>query len=187
VASEPELGPTEASARLGDFLTVDVRGEHEFHGPLGHIRGALLIPLPELEARAKELPRDRALLLVCRSGVRSAKACAQLGALGFGPTTNLAGGMMAWGHAGLTVERPRYASPAALVENALAWLAQVTAQPLAAVRERLQGALAAAAEARNAAEAGRALDWVEQVARNGGNPPDLGLSMTAFRAALGAF
>lgn len=186
MAGEAELAPGEASARLAEFLTLDVRGEHEFHGPLGHIRGALLIPLPELEARASELPRDRALLLVCRSGARSGKACAQLAALGFGPATNLLGGMIAWGRAGLAVERPRYASAAELVANALAWLAQVTAQPPGAVRERLRGALDAAAEASSAADAGRALDWIDSAARASGPPPDLALSMAAFRAALGA-
>ena len=64
---------------------VDVRAEHEFRGPLGRVRGSTLVPLPELEERARELPRGRPLLLVCRSGARSGKACEQLAALGIGP------------------------------------------------------------------------------------------------------
>lgn len=184
MAGEKELTAKEAGARLAEFLPVDVRGAHEFHGPLGHIRGATLIPLPELEARAAELPRGRALLLVCRSGARSAKACAQLAALGLGPTTNLAGGMMAWGNAGLPVERTRFASPAALVENAVAWLAQVTSQSPAAVYAILKGALGGPAEPHGAADAARALDWIENAAQEAGSPPDLALSMRAFRAAL---
>jgi rhodanese-related sulfurtransferase len=181
-----EIAPAEANARLADFVPVDVRGAHEFAGPLGHVRGARLIPLPELEARAGELPHGRALLLVCRSGARSAKACQQLEALGYGPAHNLTGGMIAWNRAGLVVERPRYANTAALVDNALAWLAQVTAQTPADVRARLDGALGTGAEAPSRADAARALDWIEQAARAAGPPPDTDLSLAAFRAALAA-
>jgi len=181
-----ELGPQEANARLGDFLTVDVRGAHEFDGPLGRVRGAKLIPLPELEARAGELPRGRELLLVCRSGARSAKASQQLEALGYGPATNLVGGMIAWNRAGLAIEKPRYAGAAALIENAIAWLAQVTAQPRDAVRARLEAEASGAAAARTKHDAARALDWIEAAARAGGSPPDTDLSLAAFRAALAA-
>ena len=72
MANVKEIAATEAQRQIEKFLTVDVRGAHEFDGPLGHVSGSLLIPLPELEARAAELPRGRALLLVCRSGARSA-------------------------------------------------------------------------------------------------------------------
>ena len=186
MAEIKELGPAAANGRLGDFLAVDVRGAHEFAGPLGHVRGSLLIPLPELEARARELPRGKALLLVCRSGVRSGKACQQLEALGYGPATNLTGGMIAWNRAGLAIERPRYANAAALADNALAWLAQVSAQPRDAVRAQLAAELGAASDARNAADAARVLDWVEAAARAAGSPPDTDLSLAAFRAALAA-
>ena len=181
-----ELDASAVKARLGDFLTVDVRGAHEFEGPLGHLRGSVLIPLPELEARAGELPRGQALLLVCRSGARSGKACQQLEALGYGPATNLTGGMIAWNRAGLAVELPRYANAGALAENALAWLAQVSAQPRDAVRARLSAELGAASDARNSADAARVLDWIEAAAGAAGSPPDTDLSLAAFRAALAA-
>lgn len=182
-----ELQASEAATKLGDFLAVDVRGAHEFEGPLGHLSGARLIPLPELEARVGELPRGRALLLVCRSGARSAKACQQLEALGLGPATNLTGGMIAWNRAGLPVERARSASPAALVENAVLWLAQVTAQAPDAVRAKLAGALGAAARGQGAADAARALDWIEAAAGEAASPPpDLAMSLAAYRAALAA-
>jgi rhodanese-related sulfurtransferase len=181
-----ELGPEEANAKLGEFLTVDVRGAHEFDGPLGHLRGAKLIPLPELEARAGELPRGKELLLVCRSGARSAKACQQLEALGYGPATNLVGGMIAWNRARLATELPRYADAAALVENAIAWLAQVTAQPRDAVRARLDAEASGAAGTSTKPAAARALDWIERAARAAGSPPDTDLSLAAFRAALAA-
>jgi len=184
VANVREIAPSDASARIGEFLAVDVRGAHEFAGPLGRVRGAVLIPLPELELRARELPRGKALLLVCRSGARSAKACQQLEALGYGPTTNLTGGMMAWNRAGLAVERARFADAAALVDNALAWLAQVSAQTLAAVRAKLDAALGTAAEIPKRSDAARVLDWIEEEARAAGPPPDTDLSLAAFRAAL---
>jgi rhodanese-related sulfurtransferase len=181
-----EIAPAAASARLAEFVTVDVRGAHEFAGPLGHVRGARLIPLPELEARAGELPREKPLLLVCRSGARSGRACQQLEALGYGPATNLTGGMIAWNLAGLAVDRPGFASAAALVDNALAWLAQVTAQTPADVRAKLDAALGSAAERPERSDAARALDWIEQAARAAGPPPDTDLSLAAFRAALAA-
>lgn len=172
-----ELTPGDVAKRLGDFLPVDVRGPHEFEGPLGHVAGAVLIPLPELEARAAELPRNRALLLICRSGVRSAKACQLLEAHGFGPATNLAGGMIAWNHAGLERAIPRYADAAGLLDNALAWLAQVTAQPRDAVRADLM-------RDTEDDDVARALDWIEARARAAGTPPDTDLSLAAFRAAF---
>jgi rhodanese-related sulfurtransferase len=179
-----EIAPAEAAKRLGEFLAVDVRGVHEFAGPLGHVAGSVLIPLPELELRAGELPKAKQLLLVCRSGARSAKACAQLEALGYGPATNLTGGMIAWNRAGLATEKPHYADAAKLVDNALAWLAQVTAQKPDAVRASLSADTGSASEGRTKSDAARVLDWIEQKARAAGSPPDTDLSLAAFRAAL---
>ena len=98
-----ELSPREAIERLSELVVIDVRGEDEFEGRLGHVEGAKLVPLPDLEARIAELPRSRALLIVCRSGARSAKACALLEAHGFASLANLVGGMLAWNDEGLPV------------------------------------------------------------------------------------
>lgn len=98
-----DLNPQEAWARRNEFVIVDVREDDEYHGPLGHIEGARSIPLPELAKRSGELPRNRMLLLVCRSGARSAKACAQLGDAGFPSIANLVGGMIAWHRESLPV------------------------------------------------------------------------------------
>ena len=181
---ETELSPADAAARLAEFIAIDVRSEHEFSGPLGRVAGARLIPLPALIQRASEIPRGRPLLLICRSGARSAKACAQLAELGLGPTVNLAGGMIGWNRAQLPVERTRPESVASLLESALAWLAQVTAQAPDAARAKLLAALGeerAALAAPTRGFAGRALD---AIARLAGAPPDLDLSLAAFRAAL---
>ena len=179
-----ELTPQQAAARLAEFEAIDVRGEHEFAGPLGRVAGARLIPLPVLAQRTGEIPRDQSLLLICRSGVRSAKACAQLAELGFGPTVNLTGGMIAWNLARLPVERTRPASLAALLENAVAWLAQVTAQAPDAARAKLLAELgqeSALLSAPTRSGTTRALDAIAALA---GTPPDLDLSLAAFRAAL---
>jgi len=75
---------------------VDVRDAQEFAGPLGHITGARLLPLSELEKRAGELSKDRPVVTVCRAGARSAQAAALLRKAGFEQVANLAGGMLRW-------------------------------------------------------------------------------------------
>jgi glyoxylase-like metal-dependent hydrolase (beta-lactamase superfamily II)/rhodanese-related sulfurtransferase len=90
----------EEHARL--VQVVDVREPEEFSGPLGHIRGAVPIPLGALAERAGELAQDQPIVAVCRSGGRSAQATAILREAGFNDVANLAGGMLRWraeGHA----------------------------------------------------------------------------------------
>ena len=66
-----------------------------------HAEGAQLIPLSEFETRYAELPKDRELVMICRSGARSARAGEFLKAQGYGQVVNLAGGTMAWVEGGL--------------------------------------------------------------------------------------
>jgi glyoxylase-like metal-dependent hydrolase (beta-lactamase superfamily II)/rhodanese-related sulfurtransferase len=75
---------------------IDVREPDEYVGPLGHIRGAKLIRSDSSTARADELPRDRPLVMVCRSGARSAQATVLLQRAGFPQVANLNGGMLRW-------------------------------------------------------------------------------------------
>jgi sulfur dioxygenase len=86
---------------------VDVREPGEYTGQLGHIPGSRLIPLRDLARRAEELEpfKQRPLVAVCRSGVRSTTAAAILTSMGFELVYNLKGGMLAWNDAGLPVER----------------------------------------------------------------------------------
>lgn len=86
---------------------VDVREATEYTGPLGHIHGAVLLPLGELAARAGDLVRERPVVAVCRSGARSAQACVILQRAGFSDVANLAGGMLRWRGEGLAVEGGR--------------------------------------------------------------------------------
>ena len=68
-------------------LLLDVREYPEFAG--GHLPGARLLPLAELERRVGELPKDCEIVCVCRSGRRSAEAAAKLGQLGFANVSQL--------------------------------------------------------------------------------------------------
>jgi hydroxyacylglutathione hydrolase len=82
-------------------FVLDVRSAAEFAE--GHIPGARNINYTQLPLRVGEIPRDRPLIVNCRSGGRSSRAVAYLQHLGF-DAANLAGGMMMWERAGLPVE-----------------------------------------------------------------------------------
>jgi glyoxylase-like metal-dependent hydrolase (beta-lactamase superfamily II)/rhodanese-related sulfurtransferase len=90
---------------LGDVQIVDVRDPDEYGGILGHIHGARLIPLEDLRAHLDGLDKDAGIVTVCRSGARSAQAVTVLEKAGFARVANLSGGMIAWNHARLPVER----------------------------------------------------------------------------------
>lgn len=98
-----EIAVNEAARRIDDYLAIDVREEDEYHGPLGHLPGAVLHPLASIPEALEAIDRGRRLLLVCRSGRRSHEACARLQAAGFRDVVNLAGGMLAWNEARLPV------------------------------------------------------------------------------------
>lgn len=86
-------------------LVLDVREESEYKA--GHVLNAKLVPLGKLNERIGELEkyRDKPVVVVCRSGARSANACALLGKRGFAEVYNLAGGMIAWQKANLPVKK----------------------------------------------------------------------------------
>jgi adenylyltransferase/sulfurtransferase len=89
-----EITARELSHRLGEIALIDVRDPGEFAA--GHVEGATLIPLTELPRRTGEVPRDRDVVLYCRSGSRSARAQQLLQDAGFTRVRNLAGGLEAW-------------------------------------------------------------------------------------------
>lgn len=88
-----------------DAIILDVREENEFK--TGHILNAKLIPLGQLAGRITELERYRAqpVIVYCRTGQRSASACALLGKQGFSQASNLEGGVVAWQKAGLPLQK----------------------------------------------------------------------------------
>lgn len=79
-------------------ILVDLRTPAEFRGPRGHIRGAMNIPLAELEARLGELegPEPRAVVLIDERGVGALKAARLLQARGHSWFYVLDGGFHAW-------------------------------------------------------------------------------------------
>jgi rhodanese-related sulfurtransferase len=99
-----EVEPHWLEENLAKVRVLDVREPNEFSGPLGHIRGATLVPLGDLAVRAQELPKDKPIVAVCRAGSRSAQATVILREAGFSDVANLAGGMLRWRAEGHTVE-----------------------------------------------------------------------------------
>lgn len=90
------------SADPRPFL-LDVREPWEFVA--GHVPGAALIPLGELEQRVSEIPRDRPIFAICHSGQRSLAAAGYLLALGYREVVNVDGGTAAWMERGYPVEK----------------------------------------------------------------------------------
>jgi glyoxylase-like metal-dependent hydrolase (beta-lactamase superfamily II)/rhodanese-related sulfurtransferase len=99
-----EIQPHSLEEAGDKIQIIDVREPPEYNGPLGHIRGAKLIPLGELPKRAIELARERPIVAVCRSGARSAQATVILQQAGLKDVANLAGGMLRWRADGHAVE-----------------------------------------------------------------------------------
>ncbi len=99
-----EIDPHGLEEHQGPLQILDVREADEFTGPLGHIVGAVLIPLGQLAARVEEVARDRPIVAVCRAGSRSAQATAILQQAGFTEIANLNGGMLRWRAEGYPVE-----------------------------------------------------------------------------------
>ncbi|GGO18401.1 rhodanese-like domain-containing protein [Deinococcus humi] len=98
-----EVTPQEGQKRVEQgAMLVDVREQNEYDEI--HAQDATLLPLSELESRFSELPRDRELVMICRSGARSARAGEYLMQNGYDRVVNLGGGTLAWAEAGLPTE-----------------------------------------------------------------------------------
>lgn len=102
------LSPTEAMNMIrtdSSLVLLDVRTPAEFGDELGHLKGAQLLPVQELDARIAELEplKDRPILVYCRSGSRSSRAADRLAEQGY-TIFMLEGGMLDWNASGLPVE-----------------------------------------------------------------------------------
>ena len=84
-------------ADSADVVLLDVRTEGEFKGNLGHLPGAVLIPIQELENRLNELDeyKNKEIIVYCRSGNRSGTGAQILNEKGFN-AVNMLGGMIEW-------------------------------------------------------------------------------------------
>jgi sulfur-carrier protein adenylyltransferase/sulfurtransferase len=106
VAKVPAVTVSELRDRLeaepAPFL-LDVREPWEYVA--GHVPGAALIPLGDLERRVSEVPRDRPVFAICHSGQRSLAAAGYLQTLGYADVTNVDGGTAAWMERGYPVDK----------------------------------------------------------------------------------
>ena len=94
-----EISVADAAAKraAGAFI-LDVRQPDEWNAV--HIPGATLIPLDKLEERVNEVPKDKEVVVVCRSGNRSQAGRDILKNAGFTQVTSMAGGVTQWKAAG---------------------------------------------------------------------------------------
>ena len=104
-AGYADLSTAEVNALLGKVRLIDVRQPDEFRGDLGHIAGAELVPLGVLPAVSASWPRDETLVVICRSGGRSAQGAGTLARMGFSRVHNMVGGMIRWNADRRPVER----------------------------------------------------------------------------------
>jgi DMSO/TMAO reductase YedYZ molybdopterin-dependent catalytic subunit/rhodanese-related sulfurtransferase len=100
-AAAPEMGARAAAALVdAGALLLDVREPGEWQD--GHVAQAWLLPMGQVARHRSDLPQDRRIVVVCRSGGRSAAVAEALRAWGL-DAVNLSGGMTAWAVAGLPV------------------------------------------------------------------------------------
>ena len=100
-----EVTPITVHDTLGSARIVDVREPHEYGDALGHVAEAALVPLSDLRDAASAWDRQAPIILVDRSGGRSALAAAMLVRMGFDDVMSMTGGMLAWNDAGLPIVR----------------------------------------------------------------------------------
>jgi phage shock protein E len=86
-------------------FVLDVRAPEEF--VTGHLPGAVNIPYDQVAARLAEVPKDKDVVLYCRSGRRAAMAAEVLAANGYSRLKHLEGDMPAWIAQGRPVETPK--------------------------------------------------------------------------------
>ena len=106
-----EVAPGAFHAAVADAVVIDVREPSEFE--TGHIPGAINIPRGVLEFQVDAhpavanvsdpalSPKERPIVVVCRTGGRAALSAVNLQRLGFADVRSIAGGVLAWGEAGL--------------------------------------------------------------------------------------
>ncbi len=85
-----------------DVVLIDVREQWEYDE--AHIPNITLIPMGEIENRLDEIPKDKEVILTCRSGNRSGQVTELLQQKGFDNVHNMQGGIVAWQKAGYAVE-----------------------------------------------------------------------------------
>jgi hydroxyacylglutathione hydrolase len=103
-----EVGIDAIDSAPPNAVLVDVREPEEF--AYGHVPNAVNLPQADLATRLSELPRDRPILMICQSGMRSLRSAQFLRQEGFQDVATVAGGTAAWRAAGRPVEATEAAS-----------------------------------------------------------------------------
>ncbi|GIV71200.1 rhodanese-like domain-containing protein [Caldilinea sp.] len=104
VKVKAKITPAEYQARFGanaDHILIDVRTPEEFAG--GHIPGAVNISVEQLAQRLSEIPKDKPVVLYCRSGNRSNQAAQILERAGYSQIYDL-GGIITWAQQGYPIQ-----------------------------------------------------------------------------------
>ena len=91
-----EVAPGWVAANLNRVHVLDVRTQRETEEEKSYIAGAQLIPIEDLRSRLNEVPDDKPIMTVCRSGKRSVLAISILQAAGRDKVANINGGMLRW-------------------------------------------------------------------------------------------
>mgnify|MGYP000893515590 FL=1 len=92
--TEAEISVSEVQSRRAELFLVDVRELDELQ--ICKLDYDLHIPMGEVPTRIDEIPRDREVVIYCRSGGRSAQVVGYLQAQGFSNVDNMVGGTLAW-------------------------------------------------------------------------------------------
>ena len=90
-------------AKNKNAFLLDVRTPDEYRQ--AHLRGAVLIPVNEVERRLAEVPRNRVVVVYCAVGSRSGMAAALLAGKGYGEVYNVSDGIVGWYRNGFPIER----------------------------------------------------------------------------------
>jgi len=93
-----------------ELIIIDVREMHEISR--GTIEGAIAMPMATVPLRLSEIPQDKDVVFICRSGARSGQVCMFLGQHGYDKVINLRGGMIGWVRNGYEPVLPQQASNA---------------------------------------------------------------------------
>lgn len=98
-----DVTPQEVNEHASQLFLVDVREDAEFTGELSHVKGSKHIKLGTIPEHLSNLPKDKTIVFICRSGGRSAQASAYALQEGFQHVYNMQGGMMLWNQLQLPV------------------------------------------------------------------------------------
>ncbi len=102
-----EVESPQLMSKIGDdddIVIIDVREMHEISR--GTIQGSVAMPMATVPLRLNDIPQDKEVVFICRSGARSGQVCMFLGQQGYENVINLRGGMIGWARSGYEAVLP---------------------------------------------------------------------------------